>query len=287
MPSRKVVKTGGDVVKSPNGYPIQNPWIGIANTAQKQMHAMIRRVRLSPASRKRKSAKAPIAAPQSGSKLQVYLTGGNGNELPLNRCCCLLESLVLSMPCSRPFNTIPRPDRPSPLSGNAARSTARPGFRLLEAAPTPRRQSHSSALDELECNGLLVTKGATKSLHTKLTDIGDDLGRSLTACYTVAESWPLLKLVASFGNGNAGCVCEDDLLGIGYDKITSLDLNGLEQRAAPFWPVGCWTQQATSRGMLATRSQTMATGHWPPAVRPHHSFRPTIRAGGIAPPGNA
>jgi P27 family predicted phage terminase small subunit len=43
----------GLIVKSPNGCPIQNPYLGVANTAQKHLKAFIVEFGLSPASRTR------------------------------------------------------------------------------------------------------------------------------------------------------------------------------------------------------------------------------------------
>ena len=43
----------GLVVKSPNGYPIQNPYLSIANTAAKQIRTLLAEFGLSPKARKR------------------------------------------------------------------------------------------------------------------------------------------------------------------------------------------------------------------------------------------
>src|SRR5487761_1876484 len=48
---QEVRQTGGEVVKSPNGFPVQNPWLSIANTAQKQMVQLAAEFGLSPTSR--------------------------------------------------------------------------------------------------------------------------------------------------------------------------------------------------------------------------------------------
>ena len=52
----------GAVVKSPNGYPIQNPYLAIANTASKQLDQMGDRLGLSPASRSRIQVEQPRTA---------------------------------------------------------------------------------------------------------------------------------------------------------------------------------------------------------------------------------
>lgn len=49
----QVAATGGEVVKSPNGFPIQNPWLSIANKAQQQMIQLASEFGLSPTSRAR------------------------------------------------------------------------------------------------------------------------------------------------------------------------------------------------------------------------------------------
>ena len=43
----------GTIVKSPNGYPIQNPYLSVANQAAKQMKELLSEFGLSPAARHR------------------------------------------------------------------------------------------------------------------------------------------------------------------------------------------------------------------------------------------
>lgn len=52
---------GGLVVKSPNGYPIQNPYWSIATTALKQMHVYAAELGLTPSARTRIKVKQPSA----------------------------------------------------------------------------------------------------------------------------------------------------------------------------------------------------------------------------------
>lgn len=47
------LKEHGPVVRSPNGFPIQNPWLSIANTALKQLSAWLAEFGLTPSSRSR------------------------------------------------------------------------------------------------------------------------------------------------------------------------------------------------------------------------------------------
>lgn len=42
---QQVAATGGEVVKSPSGFPIQNPWLAIAHQAQAQMQSIMRKFR--------------------------------------------------------------------------------------------------------------------------------------------------------------------------------------------------------------------------------------------------
>ncbi len=47
------LREGGLIVKSPNGYPIQNPYLSVANQAAKQMQSFATEFGLSPAARSR------------------------------------------------------------------------------------------------------------------------------------------------------------------------------------------------------------------------------------------
>ena len=53
--AHKQVREFGAVVKSPNGYPIQNPHLSIANGAAKQLKTMLTELGLTPAARSRVS----------------------------------------------------------------------------------------------------------------------------------------------------------------------------------------------------------------------------------------
>lgn len=63
------VQKYGHVVKSPSGYPIQNPYVGIANTALDQMRKFLIEFGMTPASRSRLSVET---APKQ-SKLAAFL----------------------------------------------------------------------------------------------------------------------------------------------------------------------------------------------------------------------
>ena len=45
------VRDNGAIVKSPNGYPIQNPYLSVANAAAKQLRGILSEFGLTPASR--------------------------------------------------------------------------------------------------------------------------------------------------------------------------------------------------------------------------------------------
>jgi P27 family predicted phage terminase small subunit len=59
----QIAKTG-EVVKSPSGYPIQNPWLAIANKAGEQMRQWGAELGITPAARTRVRAPiSPLARP--------------------------------------------------------------------------------------------------------------------------------------------------------------------------------------------------------------------------------
>jgi len=66
------------VIKSPkSGYPIQNPYVGIANTSLQMMHRFLIEFGLSPSSRSRISVEA---APKSADPFTEFMAsiGGAG-----------------------------------------------------------------------------------------------------------------------------------------------------------------------------------------------------------------
>ncbi|HXT57666.1 MAG TPA: phage terminase small subunit P27 family [Pirellulales bacterium] len=67
----EVAKTAA-VVKSPNGFPMQNPWVSIASGAFKQMQAAIAELGLSPV------ARARFAAGQKKKKTQPKASPWDG-----------------------------------------------------------------------------------------------------------------------------------------------------------------------------------------------------------------
>lgn len=61
------IKKTGILVKSPNGFPIQNPWLSISNKAFEQMHKLLQEFGLTPASRSKVKA-IPVKDNESGVK---------------------------------------------------------------------------------------------------------------------------------------------------------------------------------------------------------------------------
>ncbi len=61
----QISQTGGAVVKSPNGHPMQNPWLSIANKAIEQLHKLSAEFGFTPSSRSRVNAFPATADPFS------------------------------------------------------------------------------------------------------------------------------------------------------------------------------------------------------------------------------
>lgn len=57
--AEKEIAKMGEVVKSPSGYPIQNPWLAISNRALKQTESFIKEFGLSPSARTRVDIEKP------------------------------------------------------------------------------------------------------------------------------------------------------------------------------------------------------------------------------------
>ena len=55
---KEIAKTS-EVVKAPSGYPIQNPWLPVANKALKQVESFIKEFGLSPSARTRVEIEKP------------------------------------------------------------------------------------------------------------------------------------------------------------------------------------------------------------------------------------
>lgn len=78
----------GAVIRSPkSGYPVQNPYVGVSNTAQDQMRKFLVEFGMTPASRTRLKVDS---APKGGDRLAAFMQGirplseenqgGNGDE---------------------------------------------------------------------------------------------------------------------------------------------------------------------------------------------------------------
>lgn len=64
----------GAIVKSPNGFPIQNPYLAVANHALKTMQGFLVEFGMTPASRSRVTA-AAVASPTDARKARFFGTG--------------------------------------------------------------------------------------------------------------------------------------------------------------------------------------------------------------------
>ncbi len=65
------IEEGGLVVKAPSGYPVQNPWVAISNTAQGLMLKFLAEFGMTPSSRSKVNA-TPKSAPDA---LELLLSG--------------------------------------------------------------------------------------------------------------------------------------------------------------------------------------------------------------------
>ena len=63
------------MVKSPNGFPIQSPYLAVANKAMEQMRAMLTEFGMSPSSRTRVRGTAVIAT--EPDPFEEYLYGSS------------------------------------------------------------------------------------------------------------------------------------------------------------------------------------------------------------------
>lgn len=79
------VRRYGTVIKSPNGYPIQSPYLAIANKALAQMKSLMGEMGLTPASRVRIPKQAPSSAkPPAAPRVeqsQAEVAGGDPRQL--------------------------------------------------------------------------------------------------------------------------------------------------------------------------------------------------------------
>jgi P27 family predicted phage terminase small subunit len=77
--AEKQVAEGGTVVKSPNGYPIQNPYLAIANAAMKQMHAYLAKLGCNPCDRSRVHASPPPTSAEKSRAARFFTEHGLEN----------------------------------------------------------------------------------------------------------------------------------------------------------------------------------------------------------------
>ena len=66
------IRKSSCIVKSPSGYPIQNPWLAVANTALKQMRAFLTEFGMTPSSRSR----VTVSKPEKKDPFELFLLRG-------------------------------------------------------------------------------------------------------------------------------------------------------------------------------------------------------------------
>jgi P27 family predicted phage terminase small subunit len=71
---QKLIESGGEVVKTRSGYPIQNPYLSIANKAMDQIHRYLAEFGMSPSSRMR-VAKSSHGDGKPKDAKESYFTG--------------------------------------------------------------------------------------------------------------------------------------------------------------------------------------------------------------------
>ena len=71
------------VLASPSGYPIQNPFLGIANTALDKMHKFAAEFGMTPSSRSRISV---ADAPTNGDPFAEFMAGLGAEEIDVTTC---------------------------------------------------------------------------------------------------------------------------------------------------------------------------------------------------------
>ena len=69
--SEQALSTFGVMLKSPNGFPVQSPYLAVANRAMDQMRSLLSEFGMSPASRTRVAA-SPI---EEEDEFEAFLTG--------------------------------------------------------------------------------------------------------------------------------------------------------------------------------------------------------------------
>ena len=70
----QIAETGGEIVKSPTGYPMQNPWVSVANEAGRVVLATSKELGFTPASR----ARIKIEPAKPVNKLAAFNARGTG-----------------------------------------------------------------------------------------------------------------------------------------------------------------------------------------------------------------
>ena len=74
LEAEQALKTYGVMVKSPNGFPMQSPYLAVANKAMEQIRAMLTEFGMSPASRTRAHA---LSGAEEEDPIEAWLNRGH------------------------------------------------------------------------------------------------------------------------------------------------------------------------------------------------------------------
>jgi len=130
----------------------------------------------------------------------------------------------------------------------------RSGVPFAAGGSMAERQAAGRLLASLATLGLATVYSATwRRIGVSLTDRGDLWIRGLSGGYTPSEAWTILRQILKLtdaGCVNAGHVSESDILGVGYDKLTSQELVDLEHRCIPLLVRGWLTSSCDGDGRV-------------------------------------
>jgi hypothetical protein len=143
----------------------------------------------------------------------------------------------------------------------------RRGLPVVGGGSPAERQRHSRAMKRAKSAGLIKITGRTMHTRVRLTPAAEESLSALTACYSVRDSWPLLELMAQFAE-IPGTTCETDIIGKGYDEVTSRDLADVEHRALPLLARDWLASNSDSEGRVdyfITPAGRAALAEGPPA----------------------
>jgi hypothetical protein len=139
---------------------------------------------------------------------------------------------------------------PNNLETGAAVSERQDAFEAggIELRPPATRRGWVSDLQDLRATGLISLHGKTNATAMRLTSLGDSAVCRLTGNYQLAETWPLLGLVATLARESAASVLEDALL---RRFRTGRNLAAVATTAVPLLANGFLTSTGDVDGHLA------------------------------------